>query len=172
VSELASLCEGETLMVGGKELEVMGLISAEDYARGRCFQEAHVEKEEAGPKPGPPPARRLASKPFCSPLLGRVEKAGTGPQEELPCRPRHDPLTAGGNRGHGEKHVPSNITHHHTCTNWRDNVRLVGLKSFWKTVPESGISDIGCGCMNRWVNNTIVQLSLLCFFSVCVCVCV
>ncbi|KAG7282191.1 hypothetical protein CRUP_034938 [Coryphaenoides rupestris] len=95
VSELASLCEGETLMVGGKELEVMGLISAEDYARGRCFQEAHVEKEEAGPKPGPPPARRLASKPFCSPLLGRVEKGGPGPQEELPCRPRHDPLAAG-----------------------------------------------------------------------------
>ncbi|KAJ3597260.1 hypothetical protein NHX12_000788 [Muraenolepis orangiensis] len=95
VSELASLCEGETLMVGGKEVEVMGVISAEDFARGRCFQEAHAEKEEAGPQSGPPPARRFASKPFCSPLLGRVENAGARPQEEASCKPRHDPLAAG-----------------------------------------------------------------------------
>ncbi|CAL8290832.1 unnamed protein product [Merluccius merluccius] len=92
VSELASLCEGETLMVGGKEVEVMGVISAEDFAKGRCFQEATVEN---GPKAGPPPARRLATKPFCSPLLGRAESAATRPQEEQPCRPRHDPLAAG-----------------------------------------------------------------------------
>ena len=100
VSELAALCEGETLMVGGKEVEVMGVISAEDFARGRCFQEAHGEKEEEAPKSGTPPPRRSASKPFCSPMLGRVENAGTREQEEQPCRPRHDPLAAGSNQ-HG-----------------------------------------------------------------------
>ena len=109
VSELASLCEGETLMVGGKEVEVMGVISAKDFAKGRCFQEATVEKEEAGPKAGPPPARRLATKPFCSPLLGRAESTATRPQEEQPCRPRHDPLAAGSNRVHGTQHITSTI---------------------------------------------------------------
>ncbi|KAL0171992.1 hypothetical protein M9458_032303, partial [Cirrhinus mrigala] len=42
-SELESLCEGQTLMVGGKQIEVMGVISDEDYAKGRCFQDAAVE---------------------------------------------------------------------------------------------------------------------------------
>ena len=39
VLELESLAEGETLKVSGKEIEVMGVISVEDYATGRCFQE-------------------------------------------------------------------------------------------------------------------------------------
>lgn len=32
MSVLASLSDGETLMIGGKEVEVMGIISAEDFA--------------------------------------------------------------------------------------------------------------------------------------------
>lgn len=96
VSELASLSEGETLMIGGKEVEVMGVISAEDFARGRCFQEISVEKEETSAKTGPPPSRRLASKPFCPPtLLGRAHLSGSKPGEEQTCRPRHDPLAPG-----------------------------------------------------------------------------
>ncbi|KAM4600376.1 DNA repair and recombination protein RAD54B [Polymixia lowei] len=96
VSELASLCEGETLMVGGKEVEVMGVISAEDFAKGRCFLEAHVEKEDPCTTSAPPPSRRLASKPFCRPmLLGRAEQPGAKPQEEPSCKPRHDPLAPG-----------------------------------------------------------------------------
>ena len=118
VSELAALGEGETLMVGGKEVEVMGLISAEDFARGRCFQEAHVEKEEEAPKSGPPLPRRSASKPFCSPLLGRAENASTRALEEQPCRPRHDPLATGSNQpgpaGPTHPHPgPTGPTHHH-----------------------------------------------------------
>ncbi|KAG7242029.1 hypothetical protein INR49_024074 [Caranx melampygus] len=96
VSELASLSEGETLMIGGKEVEVMGVISAEDFARGRCFQEVQIEKEEPLTKSAPPPPRRFASKPFCPPTqVGRAEHPGTKPGEGQLCRPRHDPLAPG-----------------------------------------------------------------------------
>lgn len=91
MSQLASLCEGETLMIGGKEVEVMGVISAEDFARGRCFQEGSVESVEA-----PPPSRRLASKPFSPPtMLGKTLQSGAKPGEEQTCRPRHDPFAPG-----------------------------------------------------------------------------
>lgn len=92
VSELASLCDGQTLMIGGKEVEVMGVISAEDFARGRCFQDVQVEQDE--PKPTAlPSAHGLASKPFCAP-----NRAGCVPlksEEEQTCKPRHDPLASG-----------------------------------------------------------------------------
>uniref|UniRef100_A0A3B4XP62 RAD54 homolog B n=1 Tax=Seriola lalandi dorsalis TaxID=1841481 RepID=A0A3B4XP62_SERLL len=96
VSELASLSEGQTLMIGGKEVEVMGIISAEDFARGRCFQEVQIEKEEPHIKSAPPPPRCFASKPFCPPTqVGRAEHPGTKPEEEQTSRPRHDPLAPG-----------------------------------------------------------------------------
>ncbi|KAM9404599.1 DNA repair and recombination protein RAD54B isoform 2-T2 [Salvelinus alpinus] len=96
VSELASLGEGETLMIGAKQVEVMGLISELDYNKGRCFLDVHVEKEE--PKiSAPPPSRRPASKPFCRPTLlgGETDRGVAKPQEEGPCKPRHDPLAPG-----------------------------------------------------------------------------
>ncbi|XP_064802638.1 DNA repair and recombination protein RAD54B-like [Oncorhynchus masou masou] len=96
VSELASLGEGETLMIGAKQVEVMGLISELDYNKGRCFLDVHVEKE--GPKiSAPPPSRRPASKPFCRPTLlgGETDRGVAKPQEEGPCKPRHDPLAPG-----------------------------------------------------------------------------
>nr|XP_046188385.1 DNA repair and recombination protein RAD54B-like isoform X4 [Oncorhynchus gorbuscha]XP_046188386.1 DNA repair and recombination protein RAD54B-like isoform X4 [Oncorhynchus gorbuscha] len=96
VSELASLGEGETLMIGAKQVEVMGLISELDYNKGRGFLDVHVEKEE--PKiSAPPPSRRPASKPFCRPTLlgGETDRGVAKPQEEGPCKPRHDPLAPG-----------------------------------------------------------------------------
>ncbi|XP_042162770.1 DNA repair and recombination protein RAD54B-like isoform X1 [Oncorhynchus tshawytscha] len=96
VSELASLGEGETLMIGAKQVEVMGLVSELDYNKGRCFLDVHVEKEE--PKISAPPAsRRPASKPFCRPTLlgGETDRGVAKPQEEGPCKPRHDPLAPG-----------------------------------------------------------------------------
>uniref|UniRef100_A0A674DSA9 RAD54 homolog B n=1 Tax=Salmo trutta TaxID=8032 RepID=A0A674DSA9_SALTR len=96
VSELASLGEGETLMIGAKQVEVMGLISELDYNKGRCFLDVHVEKEE--PKiSAPPPTRCPASKPFCRPTLlgGETDRGVAKPQEEGPCKPRHDPLAPG-----------------------------------------------------------------------------
>ncbi|XP_067094037.1 DNA repair and recombination protein RAD54B [Osmerus mordax] len=95
VSELVSLCEGESLMVGGKEVEIMGLISDEDFARGRCFHDVQIDKEE--PQSVLLPSRRPASRPFCRPtLLGAAQMGGARqPQGEHTCRPRHDPLAPG-----------------------------------------------------------------------------
>uniref|UniRef100_A0A667X7K2 RAD54 homolog B n=1 Tax=Myripristis murdjan TaxID=586833 RepID=A0A667X7K2_9TELE len=96
VSELASLHEGESLKIGGKEVEVMGVISAEDFARGRCFQEVQLETEETTGRTAAPPPCRFVSKPFCRPMqLGRAEQQGAKPQEEQSCKPRHDPLAPG-----------------------------------------------------------------------------
>lgn len=96
VSELATLSEGQTLMIGGKEVEVSGVISHEDFAKGRCFQEVQVEKEELPTKSPLHPPCRLASKAFCPPsLLGGAEHSGTKLKAELKCRPQHDPLGPG-----------------------------------------------------------------------------
>uniref|UniRef100_A0A8C7XJD1 RAD54 homolog B n=1 Tax=Oryzias sinensis TaxID=183150 RepID=A0A8C7XJD1_9TELE len=67
VSELASLSEGETLMIGGKEVEVMGIISSEDYVKGRCFQEGQTEQEESRAKAGPPSSCKAEGKQSCKP---------------------------------------------------------------------------------------------------------
>uniref|UniRef100_A0A8C6V094 RAD54 homolog B n=1 Tax=Neogobius melanostomus TaxID=47308 RepID=A0A8C6V094_9GOBI len=92
VSELATLCEGQTLMIGGKEVEVMGIISAEDFARGRCFQDVQIVQDEPRPA-APPSARGFASKPFCPP--SRAGYVPPKPEEEQTCKPRHDPLAPG-----------------------------------------------------------------------------
>lgn len=96
VSELASLSEGETLMIGGKQVEVMGIISAEDFAKGSCFQEVQIEKEVPVTKSAGVPPRRFASKPFCPPTqVGRAQQPETKPEEGQICQPRHDPLAQG-----------------------------------------------------------------------------
>ncbi|KAK5605861.1 hypothetical protein CRENBAI_004772 [Crenichthys baileyi] len=96
VSELASLSEGETLMIGGKEIEVMGIISAEDFAKGRCFQEVQTDQVELLTKAAPPPSRRFNSKPFCPPtMLGRAGHPENKTQGEQTSKPRYDPLAPG-----------------------------------------------------------------------------
>lgn len=83
-------------MIGGKEVEVMGVISPEDFARGRCFQEVQVEKEEAQTKSALLPPLHSASKPFCPPsLLGGAQRPGTKLETERTSRPYHDPLAPG-----------------------------------------------------------------------------
>ncbi|XP_063869839.1 DNA repair and recombination protein RAD54B-like isoform X1 [Scylla paramamosain] len=68
LKDLGSLEEGSTLPVGGKEVEIQNVISAESYALGHCFQgEVTVtEKAESSSRlPRPKP------KPFRLPTLGR-----------------------------------------------------------------------------------------------------
>lgn len=93
VSELATLCEGQTLMIGGKEVEVMGVISAEDFARGRCFQDVQVEQDEPRPVASPS-AACCTSKPFCPPSRAGLVPPPK-PEEEQSCKPRHDPQAPG-----------------------------------------------------------------------------
>uniref|UniRef100_A0A8B9GZU7 Fibrinogen silencer binding protein n=1 Tax=Astyanax mexicanus TaxID=7994 RepID=A0A8B9GZU7_ASTMX len=92
-SELESLCEGQTLMVGGKQIEVMGVISNEDYTKGRCFQDAAVDVPlEAVTRA---PVSRPLAKPFSRPALkGGATKLGPEPEGPVP-KPRHDPNAPG-----------------------------------------------------------------------------
>ncbi|NXP08229.1 RA54B protein, partial [Thinocorus orbignyianus] len=78
--ELDSLDEGQTLMIGGKEIEVMGVISADDFNSGRCFQ--------AGPA-----LSQMNMKPFCKPFKS-VCQSNTKEnvlKDSQNYKPRHDP---------------------------------------------------------------------------------
>ncbi|KAI7806213.1 putative DNA repair and recombination protein RAD54B [Triplophysa rosa] len=91
-SELESLCEGQTLMVGGKQIEVMGVISNEDYAKGRCFKDASVETSaETVVKAA---VYRPLAKSFTRPAFkgGAIQDSHS---EGAPCKPRHDPNSPG-----------------------------------------------------------------------------
>ncbi|XP_026857007.2 DNA repair and recombination protein RAD54B isoform X1 [Electrophorus electricus] len=90
-SELESLDEGQTLMVGGKQVEVMGVISDEDYVKGRCFQDATVSISTDTVAGGPP--SRPGARAFAWP---GQKGSGRGPEPEGPVRkPRHDPNAPG-----------------------------------------------------------------------------
>ncbi|XP_072548095.1 DNA repair and recombination protein RAD54B isoform X2 [Salminus brasiliensis] len=91
-SELESLCEGQTLMVGGKQIEVMGVISDEDYAKGRCFQDAVVDVPLETVNRAP--VSRPLTKPFARPALKGGSTKGPEPERPVP-KPRHDPNAPG-----------------------------------------------------------------------------
>ncbi|RLW13469.1 hypothetical protein DV515_00000405, partial [Chloebia gouldiae] len=86
--ELDSLDEGQTLMVGGKEIEVMGVISADDFSSGRCFQ-AGIGTHETDATA----LSQTNTKPFCKPFKNVCQSS---PKENTlrdsqSCKPRHDP---------------------------------------------------------------------------------
>ncbi|XP_027028166.2 DNA repair and recombination protein RAD54B [Tachysurus fulvidraco] len=93
-SELESLCEGQTLMVGGKQIEVMGVISDDDYAKGRCFQDAIVEFPLEITKAPVRHQRPQLSKPFARPALKDATLRVSEPEGPV-CKPRHDPNSPG-----------------------------------------------------------------------------
>ncbi|XP_068020467.1 DNA repair and recombination protein RAD54B [Melanerpes formicivorus] len=86
--ELESLEEGQTLMVGGKEIEVMGVISADDFSSGRCFQ-AGIGTHDTVPAAHSQASLKSFCKPFKAVCQGSTkENIPKGPQS---CKPRHDP---------------------------------------------------------------------------------
>ncbi|XP_037798224.1 DNA repair and recombination protein RAD54B-like [Penaeus monodon] len=87
MTDLATLEEGNTLPVGGKEIEIQGVISAESYATGQCFM-AGVSQASTVPA-SPAVAPRPKPKPFRLPTLGRGPSRAGGPQME--CSSLFDP---------------------------------------------------------------------------------
>ncbi|XP_021584345.2 DNA repair and recombination protein RAD54B isoform X3 [Ictidomys tridecemlineatus] len=83
--ELETIEEGQTLMIPGKELEIVGIIPPDDFNSGRCFQ-------HGGGSPAIPSsqtARKCFSNPFksvCKP--SSKENRQNGSQN---CKPRYDP---------------------------------------------------------------------------------
>ncbi|CAD5117926.1 DgyrCDS6671 [Dimorphilus gyrociliatus] len=83
-SDLNSLKEGETLGVGGKQIEVMGTIKAEDFESGKCFGSAPqtvlaVSKTSTSSR-----------KPFVNPLKNSQAHS---PIKKVLKEPRFDPTT-------------------------------------------------------------------------------
>ncbi|NXH35362.1 RA54B protein, partial [Myiagra hebetior] len=86
--ELESLGEGQTLMVGGKEIEVMGVISADDFSSGRCFQ-AGIGTHDTVPTA----LSQANTKPFCKPFKNVCQPSTKENmlKDSQSCKPRHDP---------------------------------------------------------------------------------
>ncbi|KAM9308426.1 DNA repair and recombination protein RAD54B [Gastrophryne carolinensis] len=82
LKDLENLEEGQTLMIGGKEIEVMGMIAAEDYTSGRCFNSTALS-------PAPVSSDPLHHKPFTNPMKN-ITKDVTS-RDLQACKPRHDP---------------------------------------------------------------------------------
>ncbi|XP_058033507.1 DNA repair and recombination protein RAD54B isoform X2 [Ahaetulla prasina] len=81
---LDNLIEGQSLMIGSKEIEVMGVILEEDFKSGKCFLSGLEATEEIWNTPV------ASARQFCNPFKN-VSKANT--QENWSnCKPRHDPL--------------------------------------------------------------------------------
>ncbi|XP_055489553.1 DNA repair and recombination protein RAD54B isoform X1 [Leucoraja erinacea] len=93
LKELASLSEGQTLFVSGKEIEIMGTISTEDFMSGCCFNAASTAASS-----DPSLANSLQQpllKQFTTPLR---DASGFSQVEGLKkpsvdCKPRHDPTS-------------------------------------------------------------------------------
>ncbi|XP_015711418.1 DNA repair and recombination protein RAD54B isoform X1 [Coturnix japonica] len=86
--ELDSLEEGQTLMIGGKEIEVMGVISADDFSSGRCFQTGIATHATV-----PTALSQTTVKQFCKPIK-RACQPSTKENILLnsqSCKPRHNP---------------------------------------------------------------------------------
>ncbi|XP_045143275.1 DNA repair and recombination protein RAD54B [Echinops telfairi] len=85
VKDLEKIDEGQTLVIGGKEIEVMGIISPDDFDSGKCFQRGvgspTVSSFQA--------AKKCFSIPFKS--VGKPDSKAHTQNEFQNCKPRHDP---------------------------------------------------------------------------------
>ncbi|XP_028396792.1 DNA repair and recombination protein RAD54B-like [Dendronephthya gigantea] len=93
--ELAKFTEGQTLLIGGKEVEITGELQKDVYLSGRCFQQGSEAKTT--PPKNYSFTKSVVPKPFLNP-----QKAGSTPgNQELSSlnkrkiTPRFDPLAPG-----------------------------------------------------------------------------
>ncbi|KAM6283228.1 DNA repair and recombination protein RAD54B isoform 2-T2 [Porphyrio hochstetteri] len=87
-AELGCLGEGQTLMVGGKEIEVMGVISADDFSSGRCFQAGIGTHDTVSTA-----VSQANMKPFCKPFKSVCQPSTKENvlKDSQSYKPRHDP---------------------------------------------------------------------------------
>ncbi|XP_041045854.1 DNA repair and recombination protein RAD54B isoform X1 [Carcharodon carcharias] len=88
--ELETLSEGQTLMIGGKEIEILGPISAEDFMSGRCFHSAVTSSSRLSLATS---SQQPLLKPYTNPLRNSTGFSQTEDvrKTNLDCKPRHDP---------------------------------------------------------------------------------
>ncbi|XP_025936794.1 DNA repair and recombination protein RAD54B isoform X4 [Apteryx rowi] len=86
--ELENLDESQTLRIGGKEIEVMGVISAQDFSSGRCFQTG-IETHNTVPTTLSQDTRKPFCNPFKRPCQPNTKENMLKVSQSY--KPRHDP---------------------------------------------------------------------------------
>lgn len=84
--ELEKIKEDQTMMLGGKEIEVMDIISPDDFSSGKCFQ-------LGGGSPATSSSSQAAKKCFSNPLKSACKPSSQENRQSSfkNCKPRHDP---------------------------------------------------------------------------------
>lgn len=74
------------MMIGGKEIEVMDIISPDDFSSGKCFQ-------LGGGSPAVSSSSQPAKKCFSNPLKSVCQPSSKENRQSSfqNCKPRHDP---------------------------------------------------------------------------------
>lgn len=83
--DLENVEEGQTLIIGGKEIEILGTISSDDFNSGKCFQ--HGSGSPAVP------SSQAARKCFSNPFKSVCQSTQAQGKRWNDCRPRHNPCT-------------------------------------------------------------------------------
>lgn len=91
-TELASLKEDETLPIGGKEIQVMSILTEDLFKSGKCFTGTIATPSLSLSKV---PIKAAVSKPFSKPQkFGSTDSSVSRPEPAV-VKPRHDPTVPG-----------------------------------------------------------------------------
>ncbi|XP_036088769.1 DNA repair and recombination protein RAD54B isoform X2 [Rousettus aegyptiacus] len=84
--DLEKIEEGQTMMFAGKEIEVMDIISPDDFSSGKCFQ-------LGGENPAISSSSQAANRCFLNPLKSVRKPTSKENTQSIfqNCKPRHDP---------------------------------------------------------------------------------
>ncbi|GFO23418.1 DNA repair and recombination protein rad54 [Plakobranchus ocellatus] len=94
VAELESLAEDETLFVGGKEIQVMSVLTEDQFQSGKCFSSASgLSCEKSAYAASASPRVTGTFKPFKNPLqkFGTSSNQNIQAQEKSTLLPKYDP---------------------------------------------------------------------------------